>query len=85
MVRYHGRSDKVDHNPRTGTLTIQCCNCKEFSDYFEMYRCFDCGSWLCRNCTPDHFGNQHEPHPYHLHEYESRIADLEARLAVLSE
>lgn len=79
-VRYHNRMDVSEY--RNGILQVQCYNCKDFSPVFNgMYRCFDCGVWLCYKCVPGHFSNSHEPHPLHLHEYVSRIDELESKLA----
>jgi len=61
----------------SGRLAIRCRYCDRLRFVLDgMYRCFDCGAWICLYCVPGHFGNQHEPHPLHLHEYESAIEKL---------
>ena len=83
-IRYHQRSDVTQYGVG-GVLEIQCYSCKEFRPWYDrMYRCFDCGVWLCGNCVPDHFSNRHEPHPLHLHEWQSKVAMLERDLGTES-
>ena len=71
------------------TFPDECWGCTEHANrhgrpvpHYEpsqLYRCFDCGMWLCKPCTKDHFGNQHQPHPMHLHQWETKVAELEAK------
>lgn len=76
QAHYH-RSDTTSF-ASDGTLTVQCRQCEEFKPFYFMFRCFDCGAWLCRDCCWHHFGsNAHVPHPIHLHEYIERIVSLE--------
>lgn len=63
---------------RDGVLSMECYTCKKVSHIVELYRCFDCGVWLCRDCVPGHFSNRHEPHPLHIHEWECRLAAMKA-------
>lgn len=67
-------------NNNAGLPEIECRSCQRWQSPFDMYRCWDCGMWLCKNCVADHFSNRHEPHPIHLHEYEGYIWYLEGEL-----
>lgn len=58
--------------------TYKCFKCEHEFGFGYMYRCFDCKVWLCEDCTRSHFGNQHEPHPMHLHQWEEKLSELEA-------
>lgn len=75
---YH-RSDVPGHDA-SGVLALKCLCCMKFEPFYAMFRCFDCGSWLCRNCCAAHFGTEHLPHPAHLHEYQNHIAELESEI-----
>jgi hypothetical protein len=56
--------------------TVECLHCKAVVPVIGAYRCWDCKAWLCERCCGVHMGNQHQPHPMHLHEYKSLVTDM---------
>lgn len=37
-------------------IIITCADCNRQLRLFNMFRCFECGLYLCGNCCPKHFG-----------------------------
>ena len=63
-------TDQQEHDPKLGT---SCLHCSNWFRFWDLFRCFDCKGWLCAICMPGHFGNQHEPHPLHLPQWQEKL------------
>ena len=37
-------------------LKITCPDCERIISMINLYRCFQCGLWICGKCAPEHFG-----------------------------
>jgi hypothetical protein len=40
----------------------RCVECDGQHEIRQMYRCTDCGSWMCNDHWKRHFGPDHKPH-----------------------
>lgn len=49
------RAVQVDRTLRALTIRVPCGECGEWTSMVLLYRCFQCGFWLCARCGAHHW------------------------------
>lgn len=78
------RAFQVDRTRRALTIRVPCAECGDWTSMVLLYRCFQCGFWLCAACGANHWPEVRR-HPEAAAMDEASVAEIEAIRAQRSE